>query len=251
MTAIIAVIEASNLPPSTKEFVMKCIGLACWLPGVLQKKNISLSRLRKILFGKGYKSSGRGEGGHSGGSPSGASGAGERGCGNGSNTSNTSNNDGSANVASTEKTSSSQLSNRNGRLSHESYRHYSEVWVHLPNLKQGDLCSEGCGGRLYALPVGTVIRVDSQSLVAPTKYYLEKLRCNVCQTFISASLPKAAGSEKYTARLKAQLAMYRFMLGIPYYRLATYQSLLGVPLAKSTQWDLIESLAGYCLPIFN
>ena len=67
MTAIIAVIEASNLPPSTKEFVMKCIGLACWLPGVLQKKNISLSRLRKILFGKGYKSSGRGGSGHSGG----------------------------------------------------------------------------------------------------------------------------------------------------------------------------------------
>ena len=77
MTAIIAAIDASNLAPSIKEFVMKCIGLACWLPGVLQKKNISLSRLRKIVFGKGYKSSGPGESGRSGGSHSGTSGVGD------------------------------------------------------------------------------------------------------------------------------------------------------------------------------
>ena len=49
---IIEIINRSDLPDATKLFVIKCIRLACWLPSLLQKKNISLSRLRKMIFGK-------------------------------------------------------------------------------------------------------------------------------------------------------------------------------------------------------
>ena len=42
--AIIGSIRQSNLSESSKEFVIRCIQLACWLPMILQKKDISLSR---------------------------------------------------------------------------------------------------------------------------------------------------------------------------------------------------------------
>ena len=51
---IIASVHGTNLSDSTKTFLIKCIKTACWLPHILQKKNITLMRLKKIIFGKGY-----------------------------------------------------------------------------------------------------------------------------------------------------------------------------------------------------
>jgi hypothetical protein len=51
---IISLIKDSSLPDEVKTFIIKCIELALWFPLFLQKKNISLNRLRTIIFGKGY-----------------------------------------------------------------------------------------------------------------------------------------------------------------------------------------------------
>ncbi len=48
---IIRVIMASSLPETVKSFIIKCIESALWFPHILQKKNISLGRLREMIFG--------------------------------------------------------------------------------------------------------------------------------------------------------------------------------------------------------
>ncbi len=56
-------------------------------------------------------------------------------------------------------------------------------------------------------------------------------------------MPPEAGEEKYSTRARAVLAIGRYYLGLPFYRLQGYQAMLGVPVADATQWDQIERVA--------
>jgi hypothetical protein len=40
------------------------------------------------------------------------------------------------------------------------------------------------------------------------------------------------------------LALSRYSLGVPFYRLEGFQALVGVPVADATQWDQAERVAG-------
>ena len=53
--AIIDAINASNLTDSVKKFAINCIRLTCWFPTLLEKKDISLRRLKEMIFGKKKK----------------------------------------------------------------------------------------------------------------------------------------------------------------------------------------------------
>jgi hypothetical protein len=64
-------------------------------------------------------------------------------------------------------------------------------------------------------------------------------------------LPREAGEEKYSERARAVLALGRYYLGLPFYRLEGYQQLVGVPVADATQWDQVERVAGCAWPVFN
>src|SRR5262249_4217720 len=63
--------------------------------------------------------------------------------------------------------------------------------------------------------------------------------------------PIEAGAEKYSARARAVLALGRYYLGVPLYRLEGYQALLGVPVPDATQWDQIERVADCAYPVFK
>ncbi len=238
---IIEAIKHSNLSESSKEFVIKCVQLACWLPMILQKKDISLSRLKKMIFGKGNRAKNKKGGNDSDGGNSPAS----------------TNSDSESDTSSDKGTAGNQgsdvsiPSNRNGRNSHTQYSDYKKESISVKGLTAGDRCPEGCGGKLYVLPSGVAVRISGQSIAKVTKYYLEKLRCNVCGYYISATLPISAGVHKYTASFKAQLAMMKFYLGIPYHRLEQYQQVTGCPLPDATQWNLIEQLGSHCYIIFS
>ena len=103
-----------------------------------------------------------------------------------------------------------------------------------------------CGqGNLYQLPAGVEIRLDGHALLSAMHYAVEKLRCSVCGAIFMAGLPEGVDEEKYSAQARAVLAVSRYHLGIPGYRLQEYQALLGVPVPNATQWDQIEA-AGDC-----
>jgi hypothetical protein len=108
-----------------------------------------------------------------------------------------------------------------------------------------------CGqGRLYELPAGVEIRIDGNALLSAIRYELEKLRCSACGEIFTAGLPAGVGDEKDSAQARAVLAVSRYYLGIPSYRLQGYQAMLGVPVPDATQWDEIEVVADCTYKVF-
>jgi hypothetical protein len=83
------------------------------------------------------------------------------------------------------------------------------------------------------------------------RYELEKLRCSACGQVFPGSVPAVAGTEKYTARARAILALGRYYLGLPWYRVEGFQALVGVPVADATHWDQAELVGDCSHPIFK
>src|SRR5687768_3126215 len=52
---IVALVRSSNLPEGTKPFVIGCINLASWIPRALVEHKITVSNLKRLIFGKGDK----------------------------------------------------------------------------------------------------------------------------------------------------------------------------------------------------
>jgi transposase len=118
-------------------------------------------------------------------------------------------------------------------------------------LAVGERCP-ACGrGSLYHLPPGVEMRLDGKALLSAVGYELEKFRCSACGQLFTASIPAAAGSEKYTARARAVLALARYYLGLPWHRLEGLQALVGVRVPDATQWDQGEIVGDGTHPIFQ
>jgi len=94
------------------------------------------------------------------------------------------------------------------------------------------------------------IRIDGQALLSAIRYELAKLRCSACGQIFTAGLPEGAGATKYSPQARAVLAVGRDLLGLPLYRIAAYQAMLGVPVPDATQWDQIEGLGDCAYKVF-
>jgi hypothetical protein len=95
------------------------------------------------------------------------------------------------------------------------------------------------------------IRIDGNAILSAICYELEKLRCSACGEVFTATMPADAGAEKYSPRARAVLAIGRYYLGLPLYRLQSYQAMLGVPVADATQWDQIEQVGDCSYRVFE
>ncbi|PJI37318.1 MAG: transposase, partial [Rhizobium sp.] len=136
-----------------------------------------------------------------------------------------------------------------GRRGADAYPGAERVVCRHETLAAGQRCP-ACGrGTLYPLPAGVEIRIDGHALLSAVRYELEKLRCSACGAVFTAPAP--AGAEKYSPRAKAVIALGRYYLGLPFYRLEQYQALVGVPVADATQWDLAERVADCAYPVFD
>jgi transposase len=138
-----------------------------------------------------------------------------------------------------------------GRLGAEAYAGATRAQCRHEELAVGQRCPVCGQGNLYALPAGVEIRIDGNALLSAMRYELEKLRCSACGAIFTAELPEAVGDEKYSARARAVLAVSRYLLGVPSYRLQGYQAMLGVPVPDSTQWDQIEGVGDCAYKVFE
>ena len=138
-----------------------------------------------------------------------------------------------------------------GRLGSVAYPHAENITLNHPTLKPGNLCPQGCVGKLYSIEPGVVIRVVGQDLAKAIRYHIQKLRCSACGLIVKASLPPEASEGKYDYRFKAILAVQKYFVGVPFYRQEDFQELMNFPLPDSTQWELAEQLADSIHPIFT
>src|SRR5215470_14518942 len=138
-----------------------------------------------------------------------------------------------------------------GRLGAEVYEGAERVACRHEDLRVGEVCSVCGQGRLYALSPGVEMRIDGNALLSAIRYEVEKLRCSACGAVFTATLPVDAGTEKYSTRARAVLALGRYYLGLPFYRLEGYQAMVGVPVPYATQWDQIERVADCGYMVFQ
>ena len=212
-----------------------------WLLFALQEATFSLKRLRVMLFGAKPKQ--RQEPSASG-SSDGGGGAGDG--------------EAASTVART-STAEDHRSQRaagghrpgHGRQGAAAYPGAERVTCRHETLAAGERCPVCGQGRLYRLAPGVEIRIDGNALLSAIRYEREKLRCSACGQVFTAALPEAAGEEKYSPRARAVLAVSRYYLGLPLYRLEGYQAMLRVPVPDATQWDQIELVADCGYRVFE
>jgi hypothetical protein len=138
-----------------------------------------------------------------------------------------------------------------GRLGAAAYAGATRIECRHDALAVGQRCPVCGQSNLYALPVGVEVRIDGNALLSAIRYELEKLRCSAYGEVFTAGLPEEAGDETYNARARAVLAVSRYDLGVPSYRLQGYQAMLGVPLPDATPGDQIEVVGDCAYKVFG
>jgi hypothetical protein len=232
--ALITRLERDALTAEDRRVLGKVLTFYFWLLFALREAKLSLKRLKALVFGEKAKKR----------EPPDADGA--RGGGGGSSTA-----AGEAVAPELGVAAAGAPPAGHGRQGAAVYRAVQTVECRHEALAVGERCP-ACGrGRLYPLPPGIEMRLDGNALLSAVRYELEKWRCSACGQVFTAALPAAAGAEKYSARARAVLALGRYDLGVPLYRLEGYQALVGVPVPDATQWDLIEAVGDCAYPVFT
>ena len=238
--ALLARLEANTLTAEDRQVLGKVLTFYFWLVFALREAKLSLKRLKALVFGEKPK---KREPPTSGGSPSGGSAGGSGVPPEAS--------QGGQSASMPEATEEKPRPPGHGRHGADAYRAAPTVACRHEELAVGERCP-ACGrGSLYRLPPGIEMRLDGKALLSAVRYELEKLRCSACGQIFTASVPAAAGEEKYSARARAVLALARYYLGVPWYRLEQFQALVGVPVPDATQWDQVELVGDCAHPIFK
>jgi transposase len=238
--ALLARLEANTLTAEDRQVLGKVLTFYFWLLFALREAKLSLKRIKALVFGEKPKppkppvSGGTTGGGSAGGSET---------------------QTGTSHAVSTSSPASPPEQKPpppgHGRQGAEVYRAVTRVECRHEELAAGERCP-ACGrGSLYRLPPGVEMRLDGNALLSAVRYELEKLRCSACGQIFTAAVPAAMGTEKYTARARAVLALARYYLGLPWHRLEGFQALVGVPMPDATQWDQGEIVGDCSHPIFK
>ncbi|MBI3799803.1 MAG: IS66 family transposase [Deltaproteobacteria bacterium] len=239
--ALITRLERDALSAEDRRMLVKVLTFYFWLLFALREAKLSLKRLKALVFGEKAKKHKPPE---SGGGGDGSGGQGGSGVGTAAPSVKQGKDEGG-------QTEAGARPAGHGRQSAEVYREVQRIECRHEELAVGERCP-ACGrGRLYRLPPGIEMRLDGNALLSAVRYELEKLRCSACGQVFTAALPAEAGPEKYSARARAVLALGRYYLGVPLYRLEGYQALVGVPVPDATQWDQIEHVANCAYPVFK
>ena len=138
-----------------------------------------------------------------------------------------------------------------GRNGASKYTGAEKIKVPHGSLEAGDPCPECEHGTVYeqANP-GVIIRITGRAPLQAKVYELEKLRCNLCGTIFTAEPPAGIGEKKYDATAASMIALLKYGSGMPFNRVEGLQGGVGVPLAASTQWEIVNACGTTIQPAF-
>lgn len=129
-----------------------------------------------------------------------------------------------------------------GRNGARCYAGAARVRVSHERMKAGDPCpGGGCPGRLYRLgEPRVVVCVKGQVPLEATVYEREALRCGRCGRVFVAGLPEGVESGKYDSTAAGMLGLLKYGMGMPFHRIERLQEQVGVPLPAGTQWEVVR-----------
>jgi transposase len=231
---LLAILEHAKAALSAEEFaaLQGAIQTLRWLTGELEKKNVSIQKLKRLLFGAATESTAKvlkkildqatSPVAQVGGTAAGtAAGPQEKPKGHG----------------------------RNGA---DAYAGATRVRVPLSSLRAGDACPSCVKGTVYAsCEPGLIVRLRGQAPIGGAVYELEKLRCSLCGAIFTAQPPAGVGEEKYDAESAAMIGLLKYGAGLPFHRLEKLQAGLEIPLPAATQWEIVAATAPRLAPVLN
>lgn len=136
-----------------------------------------------------------------------------------------------------------------GRHGSAAYTGAEQVRLPHESLKPGDLCPECQKGTVYeSVAPARLVRLRGQAPVGATVYELQKLRCNLCGEIFTATPPPEVGPEKYDAASASMIALLKYGTGMPFNRLERLQGDLGIPLPAATQWEIVDDAGDQLQP---
>ena len=130
-------------------------------------------------------------------------------------------------------TESGQQAKGHGRNGAEAYAGADKVSVPHESLKPGDTCPNCKKGTVYeSVEPGRIVRIRGQAPLGATVYELQKLRCNLCGQIFTAQAPPGVGPDKYDAESASMIALLKYGSGLPFNRLDRLQGSLGRDIVK-------------------
>lgn len=138
-----------------------------------------------------------------------------------------------------------------GRNGADSYRGAERIEVPHASLEAGDACPDCRQGTLYEKSPSVLVRITGQAPLQAKVYQLQKLRCHLCGKVFTAGAPEVAGTQKYDATAASMIALLKYGSGLPFNRLEGLQRDLEIPLPASTQWDIVQAFAPGITPAFE
>jgi transposase len=129
-----------------------------------------------------------------------------------------------------------------GRHGAEEYVGAEKIRVPHESLKPGDPCPKCQKGTVYeSVEPGHLVRIKGQAPLGATVYEVQKLRCHLCGEIFTAQPPPEVGTQKYDAESASMIALLKYGTGLPFNRLERLEGSLGIPLPAATQWEIVEN----------
>jgi transposase len=227
----------ATLPDEDYEIFKALAESYAYIADLVGEKNITIGRLRKMLFGASSEKT-------------------EAVIGKGMNTE-TSPSPGQEAAASSSREDGprndppSAPTQGHGRNGADAYRGAEKIRVPHESLQPGDACPDCSEGTVYEMGrPGVLVRIKGQAPVQGTVYELQKLRCNLCGKVFTAQTPEGVGPRKYDATAGSMIALLKYGSGMPFNRMQGLQGNLGIPLPASTQWDIVHAQAKHLEPVY-
>jgi hypothetical protein len=212
-------------------------GSLAYLQNLLSQKNISIARLRKLLFGASTETTKSVLGEEAEGtSPPAEAGAGEE--------------PGSSSDA--PEAAPKPPPPGHGRNGADAYWGAEQISVPHESLRPSDACPECRQGAVYEMAKPAVlVRLRGQAPVQAKVYKLQRLRCNLCGKVFTAQVPQDVGTDRYDVTVASMIGLLKYGTGMPFNRMEGLQGSLGIPLPASTQWKRVAEAAPSLRPAFE
>jgi hypothetical protein len=247
--------ESRNFSDQDYKIVITIIKAYVHVLALLQKGKVSISRLKKMIFGSSTEKTSSVVGNKTDGSSHGQNETTESSDKTDSSDDSDDKPDSGGMPNSADKPSSpaNPPPKGHGRNGADAYSGAEQTEVSHESLQAGDPCPE-CeeGSRLYEMSEhGAFVQIVGQAPLGGAVYMLQKLRCNLCGKIFTAKLPEGVGPKKYDATAAAMIGTLKYGTGMPFNRMDVLQGNLGIPMPASTQWDIVYDMYVKIDPVFH
>jgi hypothetical protein len=219
LKAIIDKAKTASLSEEEGEKLLAAVETLAFLTNELEKKGVSINRLRQLLFGAStektsqvFKDTGENTGSAPGSAPGDVEG---------------------------KESKEKKKRKGHGRNGASDYKGAEKIKIPHESLHSGDPCP-GCErGKVYLQnEPGVIVRVKGMAPLSATVYEQEKLRCNLCGEVFTAAAPEGVGEEKYDETAGSMVGLLKYGAGLPFNRIERLERGMGIPLPAATQWEI-------------